>query len=249
MTASVAVVTGAAGGIGAAIAAELSAGGATVVVADLDEAGATAVAERLGGSARGVHARRLDVTDGDEVAETAREIVDALGRVDVLVNNAGMSYDAPALDHDDATWQRALAVNLTGAFYCAREFARQMRASGGSIVNISSASGFKKNRPELHVGYDVAKAGVAHMTLALGAEWAPLGIRVNAVAPGYTATPMLEAVDRSAPGRLEQWLEQIPQGRLIEPAEIAQVVAFLASDAASSITGQTVLADAGYTAW
>lgn len=251
----VALVTGAAQGIGAAIAEELTRGGATVVVGDLqDEAGRT-TAERLSGAAHegggAVEYRRLDVTDGAAVAEVADAVVDRHGHVDVLVNNAGVAESAPTLELDDATWNRTIAIDLTGSFLCAREFGRRMAegGNGGAIVNVSSIAAFKAVRPERHLAYDVAKAGVAQMARVLAAEWAPLGIRVNAIAPGYTETPILQEVGQTDPGTMEAWLSQVPQRRLIQPAEIARVVAFLASDSASAVTGHVLFADAGYSAW
>lgn len=248
----VAVVTGAAQGIGAAIAEKFVHGGATVVVADLQEGAGSALAERLTSETRGrAEFRKLDVTDGFEVSKVADAVAEAHGRVDVLVNNAGVAESASTFELDDATWNRTIAIDLTGSFLCAREFGKLMaeRRTGGSIVNVSSIAGFKAVRPERHLAYDVAKAGVAQMARVLAAEWAPLGVRVNAIAPGYTETPILREVGQTDPGTLEEWLSQVPQGRLIQPAEIARVVAFLASKQASAVTGHVLLADAGYTLW
>ncbi|MDQ0381279.1 SDR family NAD(P)-dependent oxidoreductase [Amycolatopsis thermophila] len=245
----VAFVTGGAQGIGAAISAALAEAGATVVIGDLDEerAGRTAgeVAAAAGGKAGAV---AVDVTDPVSVAAAARATLDRHGRVDVLVNNAGISNDQPTFEHDDATWDRTIAVNLSGAFFAAREFGRHMRERGGAIVNISSIAALVAGSPERHVAYDVSKAGIIALTRTLGVEWAPLGIRVNAVAPGYTDTEILRAVGSANPEVLDTWLSQVPQRRLIDPAEIARVVTYLASDGASAITGQLIVADGGYSA-
>lgn len=248
----VAVVTGAAQGIGAAIAEQLVHGGAKVIVGDLQEEAGRETAERLSNGSGNAEFQRLDVTDGAGVTEFADAVVKAHGRVDILVNNAGIAESSPALELDDATWRQTLEIDLTGSFLCAREFGRCMASSeppGGAIINISSIAAFKAVRPEKHLAYDVAKAGVAHMTRVLGAEWIEYGIRVNAVAPGYTETQILHDVGQTDPGTMENWLSQVPQGRLIQPAEIAQVVAFLASNQASAITGHILLADAGYMLW
>ncbi|ASR35251.1 hypothetical protein BAY61_09910 [Prauserella marina] len=233
LTGKVAFVTGGAQGIGAAISARLAEEGATVVVGDLNTGDPGTVA--------------LDVTDPASVAAAAKTTVERHGRVDILVNNAGISNDTPTLDHSDEEWHRIIGVNLTGAFFASREFGRHLE-SGGAIVNISSIAALLAGRPERHVAYDVSKAGIIALTRTLGVEWAPRGIRVNAVAPGYTDTPILRNVGSSAPEVLDEWRSQVPQSRLIDPDEIASVVTYLASPGASAITGQVVVADAGYTA-
>jgi NAD(P)-dependent dehydrogenase (short-subunit alcohol dehydrogenase family) len=248
----VAVVTGAAQGIGVEISRELASGGATVVVGDVQEETGRETADRLKDETGGlVEFHKLDVADSSAVSTTADAVVEAHGRVDVLVNNAGVAESSAALDLDDATWQKIVGINLTGTFLCAREFGRRMvgTGEGGAIVNVSSIAGFKAVRPEQHLAYDVTKAGVAQMARVLAAEWASHQIRVNAIAPGYTETQILRDVGQSDPGTLESWLDQIPQHRLIQPPEIARVVAFLASDSASAITGHVLFADAGFSVW
>ena len=221
------------------------------MVADVQDQVGQAAAERLTekGAGRAEH-RRLDVTDGASVAAVADAIVRAHGRVDVLVNNAGIAESSPTFELDEATWQRTIDIDLTGSFLCAREFGRRMSegGNGGAIANVSSIAGFRAVRPENHLAYDVAKAGVAQMARVLAAEWAGYGIRVHAVAPGYTETQILREVGRTD-GTKKAWLGQVPQGRLIQPQEIAGVVAFLVSAQASSVTGHVLFADAGYSAW
>ncbi|MCS5732793.1 SDR family NAD(P)-dependent oxidoreductase [Herbiconiux daphne] len=247
LSGKIAVVTGGARGIGAATTSQLVACGAQVVIADVRQDAAEEAARRL---APGVHGRYVDVTDSSSVRELVESVAAEFGRLDIWINNAGIVEDSLALDLADDVWQRTIDVDLTGTFYGAREAGRYMCAhGGGAVVNISSIAAYRATRPEHHVAYDVAKIGVAHMAKVLASEWATAGVRVNAVAPGYTNTDILKDVGANNPEIMKSWLSQIPQGRLIDPEEIARVVTFLASDAASSITGQVVHADAGFTAW
>ena len=246
LTGRVAVVTGAARGIGQAIAEHLAAAGAKVVLTDL-RGEVAATAEVLTAAGRDADWLTMDVTDSAAVDAAAAEVLKRHGRVDILVANAGMSYEMPAIDHTDRHWRDVMAVNLDGVFYTIRAFARPMLAArSGSIVAMSSIAGVKAVRPELHVGYDVSKAAVAHLCRVLAVEWARTGVRVNAVGPGYTDTDMLADVGRTRPDVMRVWLDDIPVGRLMARDEIAGVVAFLASDAASGVTGQLLMADGDY---
>jgi NAD(P)-dependent dehydrogenase (short-subunit alcohol dehydrogenase family) len=244
----VAIVTGASRGIGAAISRQLGELGAHVVMADLlDEVEATA--KRLSSDGLSAEAQRIDVTSTASVNDLAQRISQKHGRVDIAIANAGISYEAETAMHSDEEWSRVMAVNLDGVFRTVRAIGNIMlEQGGGSIVAISSIAGVKAVRPELHAGYDVAKAGVAHLCRVVGVEWAKRNVRVNAVGPGYTNTPMLQQVGIERPEVMARWIDDIPMGRLLEPAEVAAAVAFLASDAASGITGHVLMADAGYSA-
>ncbi len=245
----VVVVTGGGRGIGAAISRRVLELGGKVVVTDLSEqeAGQT-VAELNALAPDSASFVRCDVRDSADVTLAASSACDVHGRIDGLVNNAGIVISSPTLEHTDEVWADTIAVNLSGAFYCAREFGRVMGA-GGSIVNISSIAGVKAVKPEMHVAYGTSKAGIAHMSRILAAEWAPRGIRVNAVGPGYTNTDILKAVGQTDPAIVADWISQIPLHRLIEPVEIANVVCFLLSDDSSAVTGHLLMADAGYSVW
>jgi NAD(P)-dependent dehydrogenase (short-subunit alcohol dehydrogenase family) len=244
----VAFVTGAAGGIGSAITERLCGLGAHVILSDAVERVESAAKEW---AAKGykTSALRLDVTDSAAVEKAAADLNKQFGRVDILVANAGVAYEASTAAHSDEDWLRCMNINLNGVFYCVRSFGKRMvERKSGSIVAISSIAGVKAVRPELHAGYDVSKAGVAHLCRVVGVEWATSGVRVNAVGPGYTETEMLKKVGLAQPAVMKAWIDDIPMRRLLQPHEIASTIGYLVSDAASGITGQVIMTDAGYSA-
>lgn len=239
----VALVTGAAQGMGKVIAEHLLALGATVVLADRSDA-VSATAANMDERADWV---RMDVTDSASVDQAVDTVVAKHGRLDILVANAGISYEEETATHTDESWRKVMNVNLDGVFYCVRAAGREMiKTGGGSIVAISSIAGVTAVRPEVHIGYDVSKAGVAHLCRNVAIEWAQHKIRVNAVGPAYADTQMLAQVGVSRPEVMRTWLSDMPIGRLIAPREVADAVAFLASDAASGITGHELMVDGGY---
>lgn len=235
-----ALVTGSGQGIGAACAQALGETGAQVICTDIDLARAETTAASIGGTAS---ARKLDVTDSAGLNALALE----LPPLDILVCNAGIVSNVAADEMTDEQWDRVIEVNLSGVFRTCRAFGRRMLENGkGSIINIGSMSGNIVNVPQPQCHYNASKAGVHHLTRSLAVEWATRGVRVNAVAPTYIETPLLQGLE-SQTGLVERWLDLTPAGRMGQPDEIASIVQFLASDASSLMTGSIVAADAGYT--
>lgn len=244
------LVTGGAQGIGLAIARASLELGARVALMDLDEEALKQARDSLSPKSKEeIAAICCDVASYLDVSTAAEQLEGSWGLVDVLVNNAGIAYNAPAEEMSTEEWDRMIRINLSAVFYCSQIFGRRMiKARRGSIVNISSMSGLIVNRPQPQVAYNVAKAGVIMLTKSLAAEWAQYRIRVNAVAPGYINTRLISKFVGTDIMR-DYWLGGTPMARLGEPHEIANVVVFLASDAASFITGETIVADGGYTLW
>ncbi|CAK7255837.1 MULTISPECIES: SDR family NAD(P)-dependent oxidoreductase [unclassified Shinella] len=249
MDGQVAVVTGGGRGIGLACCEALAEAGAKIVIIDREDAIAEAGREALAKKGHDADAHVLDVTDSAAVGRIADAIVEAHGRVDTLVANAGIARTGfAAEDTPDEVWLSVNDVNYNGVFWCCRAFGRHMlRAGRGAIVNIGSMSGYIVNRPQMQSYYNASKAAVHHLTASLAAEWADRGVRVNAVAPTYIETEMTRTVVDKA--MMDIWIRDTPMGRMGQPHEIASVVHFLASDASSLITGATVKADAGFTCW
>ena len=246
----VALVTGGASGIGYCIVEALAEAGANVTIADLNQRDIDAAILKLAEQGYAVSGAVMDVTDSARVTEVADDLVRRHGCVDILVNNAGIARsEIPAEAMEDERWLNVLDVNLNGSFWCARAFGRHMLAAGsGAIVNVGSMSGFIVNRPQGQSHYNASKAAVHHLTRSLAAEWGPRGVRVNAVAPTYIATPINAFADRES-DMYRRWIDGTPMGRLGEPEEVASVALFLASDAASLMTGSIVLVDGGYSCW
>jgi 3-oxoacyl-[acyl-carrier protein] reductase len=236
----VAIVTGAGSGIGEATARRLAAEGAVVVVNDVDLDRARAVASAIGKDGGTAAAVGADVTRRDEVERMVAGAVAEHGRLDVLVNNAGINRDAMSHKMTEEQWDQVLAVNLKGTFLCAQAALPRMRERGwGRVINTSSIGSLGNIG---QANYAASKAGVIGLTRTLALEDAKYGVTVNCVAPGAVMTPMLAGVPD--PIR-EKITAQIPVGRIAEPREIAAVHAFLASDEAAFITGQVIFVDGG----
>jgi len=237
------VVSGAASGIGRSVARELAATGARPVLVDIDEAGLAATAAE-GPALQASPRYRCDVSDPESVVQMFRSIQSDVGPVHGAVASAGVRNVAKTLEVSVEDWRRVIDINLSGVFYFSREAARAcVREGGGSIVSIASVAAFG-GLPE-RVNYCSAKAGVMNMTKVMAIELASQGVRVNAVAPGATQTPL---ADGNPEERRRKLVSRTPMGRYGEPREISNVVLFLLSDLASFVTGTTIAVDGGWSA-
>lgn len=245
----VVIITGARRGMGKAHALLLAKAGAKVMVSDISEEDCQAVVEEIEKAGGEALAAKCDVTQKKEIDKMIQAAVKQWGKIDVLVNNAGIAQFFPFLEMTEEVWDRTLDINLKGYFLCAQAAAKEMvKRKKGVIINIASVAmgqqgvGF----PNI-VHYCASKGGIVAMTEALALELAPYNIRINAVAPGMIETPMIESVKQD-PKMIEAMMARVPMHRFGKPEEVANLVLFLASDASSYMTGSTVVIDGGWLA-
>ncbi|WP_010677122.1 SDR family NAD(P)-dependent oxidoreductase [Bacillus timonensis] len=244
------IVTGGSRGLGLAMAKALAEYGSNIVIADINEENSEELIQNFNND-YGVKAKfvKVDVTDENQVRNLVQDVKATFGKIDVLINNAGIASVENAEDMSYENWKRVIDINLNGTFLVAREVGKQMiEQQNGSIINISSMSGMIVNTPQNQCGYNSSKAGVIMLTKSLAVEWAKHNIRVNSIAPGYMNTVMNHNYLRGRKATYEKWLELTPMHRLGEPEELGALAVFLASQASSFITGSIYNADGGYVA-
>jgi NAD(P)-dependent dehydrogenase (short-subunit alcohol dehydrogenase family) len=242
-----AVVTGGGSGIGRATCAALARNGAHVAVWDLAASSAQQTCDEI--VAEGGQALLLQgsVADPEQVSNCFRMLDERWGKVDILVNNAGISGNRPTLELENNEWDRAVAINMSGVFYCCREAGRRMKdRGGGRIVNVGSI--YSLVAAPNRLSYCATKAAVAMMTRSLAVEWAQYGIRVNCVAPGYVSTPLLDELAADGRVDLPALLRRIPQGRLATIDEVSDAIVYFCEPRSAHVTGQTFAIDGGWTA-
>jgi NAD(P)-dependent dehydrogenase (short-subunit alcohol dehydrogenase family) len=245
-----AVVTGGGRGIGLAIARSFAQSGVHVALFDLlDTVDDTArqLAEEFGVRTLGRH---LDVTDQDATAAAFAAARQELGVPQILLTAAGIEVNKDSVDMTAGEWRKVIDVNLTGTFFSAQAFGRELLTAGlpGSAVLIASMSGSIVNVPQWAASYNASKAAVAHLGKSLAVEWASRGIRVNSISPGYVLTDLTQQIIDREPALLDGWVARIPQGRMARPSDLTGLVRFLASDDSAYLTAQDIVIDGGYTA-
>lgn len=244
----VALITGAGAGIGRASALAFARAGLRVCVTDLDAARAAAVVDEIEAEGGTAISASLDVAEEEQAVQVVSEVVARLGSLDVLVNNAGIGARMATVDLSAERWERVLDVGLSGTFFCAKAAAKHMIAQRrGAIVNVASIMGLTGGGLYPNPAYHAVKGALVNLTRAWALEWAPFEIRVNAVAPAFVRTALVEPL-MADPAMRQAIIDATPLGRLVEPEEVAACIVFLASDAAAMITGHTLPIDGGWLA-
>ena len=244
-----ALVTGAGSGIGQAIAIAFAQFGASVAVVDIDDKGAASTVSEITSDGGAAFVVKCDVTDSAQVSAVVDKAIAKFGKLDILVNSAGIGMRSPAENMTDEMWDRVIDINLKGAFLFCRAAGRHMiaRGEGGRIINVSSIAGTVGVETG-NANYAATKGGMNAMTRCLAIEWAKHNILVNSLAPSHTKTALIEKLMQEKPETAEYFLNNIPLGRLADVEDIAAPAVFLASKASAFITGQVILADGGHTA-
>ena len=247
-----AYVTGGGQGIGRSFCHALGEAGAKVAVVDIDKAAAENVATELKDKRCEAIALEVDVTDEQQVSNMVKRIVDTWGTLTIGVNNAGIGMWKDALEMAMSEWQRIMKLNLDAVYLCCREAGKVMTSAGyGKIINTASMSAHIANTPQQQVAYNASKAAVIHLTRTLAAEWAPQGVRVNSISPGYTKTLLVDKLLETPEGQtmLPLWLEKIPLGRMASTDDLQGALVYLASSVSDYTTGSDLLIDGGYCCW
>ncbi|MBM3190794.1 MAG: glucose 1-dehydrogenase [Chloroflexi bacterium] len=239
-----ALVTGAGQGIGRALALALAEAGADVAVADIAVPAVEETAQEIISRGQRALALQADISDGEAVRDMVACVLAEWGQLTIAVNNVGIRRWAPAEAFPLADWDAVMNTNLRGTFLCCQAEGREMLARGyGKIINIASMSATIVNHPQTQVAYNASKAAIVHMTRSLAAEWAPRGVRVNCISPGYTRTPLVQRIANPA------WLADIPMGRLAETSDLQGAAVYLAAECSDYITGHNLIVDGGFTLW
>lgn len=247
-----ALVTGGGQGIGRSYAFALGEAGAKVAIVDINGETAEATAQELQAAGIESMACVCDVTNPDQVMAMVKSIVKEWGTLTIGVNNAGMGIWSDAVTMPFEMWRKTMSLNMDGIFLCAREEAKYMIREGyGKIINTASMSAHISNTPQNQVAYNASKAGVLHMTRSLAAEWAPYGIRVNSISPGYTRTELVEKLLATPEGKKMEsdWLQMIPQKKMATVEDLQGACLYLACRASDYTTGSDILVDGGYCCW
>lgn len=248
----VAVVTGGGQGIGRAFAHALGEAGAAVAIADINLDVAKEVVGELTAKQIDAIAVQVDVTKAEQVQKMVDAVIAKWGKLTIGVNNAGIGQWVDSENMTEAEWDRMMSINLKGVMFCSQVEARVMLKAGyGKIINTASMSGHISNTPQNQMAYNASKAGVIHLTRSLAAEWAPKGIRVNSISPGYTRTKLLDDLLETPLGKqvFPQWMALTPMHRVGEVTDLQGAVVYLAAEVSDFMTGSDIIIDGGYCAW